>query len=65
MGKDPWKELEREIARARLAALIPGGQLPREVGGMKLHSAQLDPLVPGRIRISYRAPDYVEVPENV
>ena len=64
MSKDPMKELQREIARIRLAMLIPGGQLPREVGGMKLHSSQLDPLVPGRIRVSYRSPDYVEYQES-
>ena len=61
--RKPSESLERQISRIILQTMIAGTRLPQQMEGLNLHSATLDPDVPGRIRVSYRAPDYEEAQE--
>lgn len=56
---DPFDELRQQLEAAKAAVKAPGS-LPLRIGNLILHSKALDPSVPGRVRVSYRSPDYVD-----
>ena len=57
---ETFRDLQRQLTRMRLQAMISGRALPPEFDGMNLHHSALDAERAGRIRFSYRATDHAE-----
>lgn len=61
---ETFRDLQRQLTRMRLQVLISGSRLPNRLEGMSLHSANIDPDHPGRIRYSYRSPEYEQMEDS-